>query len=170
MSLPRETLARYITPGCFWVETGTRWGDTTIEAVRLGASHAVTIEHDRIFAALASQHIEDALRARAREVYVNFADSAAVLRHMLSAKNPTVIFLDAHTEHESRVLGELMAVKDSWEHKPTIILIDDVRLFRSRQWGISLDDVLAAVRTVGDYEISYDTGIQPEDVLVARLR
>ena len=171
MSLPRETLARYITPGCTFIETGARWGDSLIRAAELGAAHVYSCESDGIMAAIAREHAQDVLARMDIDLEVSGQDSETWLPDIADGMDePVILFLDAHTSHESPILKELSAVKREWQPKPAIILIDDVRLFRSKQWGISLDDVLAAVRAVGDYEISYDMGIQPEDVLVARLR
>lgn len=170
MSIPRKTLAKYITEGCCFVETGTRWGDTTISAILLGAGCVFTCEIDRIFAAIAEQHIEDVLRSVALDVDVSNDSSPEFLSFNLDPTETAVVYLDAHTDSHSPILEELAAIKHSWAKKPETLLIDDVRLFKSKQWGISLEDVIAGVNALGDYEITYDLGIEPEDILVARKR
>lgn len=172
MSISREMLAKFVTPGCLFIETGTRWGDTTINAMRLGAGSAFTFEIDRIFAALAEQHIDDALRGQASDVQVFNQASAEGLAFMfdLDPAEESIVFLDAHSDRHSPVLTELEVIRSLWKTKPAIILVDDVRLFRSNHWGISLEQVIEAIDKIGKYEYSFETGAEPEDILVARRK
>jgi len=170
MSIPRETLAKYITPRCRFVETGTRWGDTCIRAVELGAGSVMSCESDWIFYALAQQHIEDALRERAIHVHLFYETSEEFLADgvFLRVTTPVVLLLDAHTESHSPVLTELHLLERG--KAPSVILIDDMRLFRDGTWRITEQQVIDAVKRVDpNYVISYDLGYQADDILVARL-
>lgn len=168
MSIPRETLARYITPGCTFVETGTRWGDRLIAAYELGAGTVQSCETDALMYGIAEAHVADAVPHALFDIW-NESSVEFLWRFDGGHESEVAVFLDAHTDVYSPVLEELKTI-GQWANKPCVILIDDVRLFRSKQWGISLEEVVAGVKAIGDYDISFDTGIQPEDILVARLK
>lgn len=163
MSLPRATLAKYISPGCRFVETGTRWGDTCIRAAELGAAVVFSCESDGIMAAIAQEHIADQ-RLEDTECVVIHCDSVDFLSKRICAAD--VIFLDAHTASNSPVIKELNAIA-CWVNKPRVILIDDMRLMGG--WGIYQGDLRLHLEHMG-YDVSYDRGIEENDVMVGTLR
>ena len=177
MSISRETLAKYISPGCFFLETGTKWGDTAIRAKELGAAYSWTIERDSLMAALAHCHCNDALpytRYGCVVFRVICCDSPAALYDPSAIEyiaegnrqgRRTVVFLDAHDEHKSPILRELEAIAE-WQGKADVILIDDRRCWDG--WGIQEQQVRDAIAKIGQYDIGFDTGVAPEDILVAR--
>lgn len=166
MSLPRATLARYITPGCTFVETGTRWGDRLIAAYELGAEMLFSCETDAAMLDIARRHVADAVRGDV-PCDIRGWQSVQMLDALKdqSAKD-AVVFLDAHTETESWI-GEELAMIAGWKNKPRIILIDDVRLWKG--WGVDRSDVIAILATMG-YAANYADGIEPGDVMVGTLR
>lgn len=165
MSITREVLQKYVTKGYEFIETGTRWGDTTIKAIELGAGIVHTIEIDPMMRGIAKAHICDALRGRAQRVIFQEGDSPEQLSRIISTPN-AVVFLDAHSA-TSPLIDELDVIK-SWRSPPKTILIDDVRCFSG--WGFSVQDVIQKIQEISsDYKISYEDGFEPKDILAATL-
>jgi len=163
MSISREVLGKYIKRGCLFVETGSRWADTCIKAVELGAHFAESCEVDPIMAAIAQLHANDATRGN--YVRVNHVKSVAMLSNYgleVIDHSDTVVFLDAHTDTYSPVLEELAAIK-TWKSKPRYILIDDLRYMRT--WCVDNEFIADMLREMG-YSISYEDGVVPVDIMV----
>lgn len=171
MTIKLETLAKYITPGCVFVESGTRWADTSINAIRLGASKAITVEHDSLMATMARLHANDAIpriEPATHPVDIFCMDSVEMLSanwlwHFLKHSD-VVVFLDAHTDRRSPLLEELDAMA-SWPVKPLYILADDRRCWKG--WGVDEAKVMRAIQRIGNYMTSYDDGVVKDDILVA---
>lgn len=163
MSISREVLAKYIVKNCLFVESGTRWGDTSVKAIELGAGEVWTYESDQLFATLAEMHIADVLRDKAKQVKVNHGDSAKWFSYWngYSPNRAIVVFLDAHTATHSPVLQELEAMK-AWEMRPVTILVDDMSLMESA-WKIGKGSIMAALGKLGYVSFSMDG-----DILVAK--
>lgn len=165
MSISREVLAKYVKPGCRFVETGTRWGDTAIRARELGAALVQSCEIDPMMAGIARARVNDVLRDDAANVLISPNASEAWLSWMQHQKfDPTIVYLDAHAETRSPVLEELSVIS-KWAFPPEAILIDDMRCMEG--WGVKKDDILAKLSAMGFTHISYEPGIVPEDILVA---
>lgn len=163
MSLPRKVLEKYITPGCLFVETGARWADTSIRAIELGAHFAETCEIDPLLASIAQLHANDATRGN--YVRVNNVESIPLLLNYgleVIDHASTVVYLDAHTETHSPVLGELEAI-NTWRSKPKAILIDDLRCMKG--WGVLIDRLQGKLLDMG-YRVSYEDGVEPRDIMV----
>lgn len=173
MSISREVLAKFVTPGCEFIETGTRWGTTAIRAIDLGARTYFGVEVDWRYAYPARDMLCEvfARMIERDELMVNMtcAESRYFLPHLSTTYDlsTAVVFLDAHTDMQCPVLAELAAIK-GWSPEPAAILVDDVRLFRSNHWGITLEQVIEAIDKIGKYEYSFETGAEPEDILVAK--
>jgi hypothetical protein len=151
MSIPRKVLGKYVK-GRTLVETGTRWGDTVIRAIEEGALMVVTIESDERMYRIALEHIGDALKADIDKVRVVPGDS-----------------LDAHSDKETPILRELEAIS---KHpiKTHTILIDDMSVYRSGHWAVSVDDIDVAVKAINrGYRYTYEDGVEENDILVARV-
>src|SRR3990167_7053423 len=137
MSISREVLAKYITPGCTFIETGTRWGDTCLCAAELGAAHVLSVEADPLIQAIAVRHLQDVMAKYPSCAWrVHLGDSAEWLMMFKQFhETPLVVFLDAHTESESFLLYELESIRHWPDHlRPSRILMDDRRLWVG--WGI----------------------------------
>lgn len=160
VSISREVLAKYITPGCVFVESGCRWGDACIRAAELGAGAIYTCEIDSQMAAIARHHLADAIKKAHFEV--DNVESVEFLRENIASR--AIVFLDAHTETYSPILDELKVIAE-WKFKPSVILIDDLRCMDA--WHVSSKDLLKAVRAVGECEITHEDGVEPNDILVA---
>lgn len=168
MTISREVLGKYITPGCTFVEAGCRWADTTIEAIRMGAGVAVACETDPLISAVAQMRVDELLRDRSEDVIVLNEESVYVLsEYMDPADSEVVVFLDAHTETSSPVLQELAAIA-AWDHPPKTILIDDMRCMDA--WGVHELNLVDAVTKIGNYGVSTEDGYAPKDIMVCQLK
>lgn len=163
MSISREVLAKYVKPGCTFIETGTRWGTTCVRAFDLGAKHIYTCESDRLIAQIARMMLEDVAPHHA-EVFKE--DSVSYLRGIHFHGVGAIVFLDAHTESHSPILEELGAIA-TWNGPPSVILIDDMRLME--HWGYSTELIEKKVRSIGNYTFEREAGAFPEDILVCKL-
>ena len=165
MSISREVLAKYIKPGCVFVETGSRWGDTCIRAIELGAKLCWTCESDSLMAGIAQAHVNDATKGA---VFVLNVDSKCFLMdgfHVWGRRGDIIVYLDAHTETSSPVMEELLAI-DHWGSKPAVILIDDMRCMND--WKVSEHVLCGRLEGMG-YRLSREDGVVKGDILVARL-
>jgi hypothetical protein len=164
MSLPRKVLEKYIKGGCTFIETGSRWGDTLIRAWETGGMYgAFGCEVDSLMAAIAQLHVADV----SGKISVEHAESTDWLRGFVTreANAGSVVFLDAHTETHSPVLGELKVV-NTWKAKPYAILIDDIRCMEG--WGVDPMDLFVTLQDMG-YKVSYEDGVEPNDIMVGTL-
>jgi hypothetical protein len=161
MSLPRKVLEKYITPGCVFIETGTRWGDTCIRAIEAGAKFAHTCETDTLMATIAQMHCDDLTDEC---VNVQHMDSGAFIGFsgLETSQDKTVVFLDAHTDTSSPVLKELEYIR-RWVCPPSAILIDDLRCMHG--WGVDLLTLKAKLEAMG-YAVGYEDGVVARDIMV----
>lgn len=160
MTIPRLVLAKYITPGCTFVETGARWGDSCIRAIELGAAAAWTCEADELFATFARMHLRDVVRDERRFKVVHSHSIPWLISLLLPID--FIVFLDAHTDRGSPVLGELDAIA-TWANKPRTILIDDMRCMAG--WQIDVEAIRYRLTDMG-YQLSFEDGAAPGDILV----
>lgn len=169
MSINREVLAKYIKPGdCIFLETGARWGDTCIRAIECGAVIANSCESDPLMAKIAQLHTDDATRGTGI-IGVIESDSVEFLSDASRSwpwqnNDKTIVFLDAHTDRKSPVLQEIEAI-GLWKSLPKVIMIDDLRCFQD--WGIDKGDLYQRLISMG-YKLSFESGVAPEDILVAQ--
>ena len=145
--IPRElTLALKTKYGIErFVETGTLVGHTAMWAA----------EH---FASVISVDIQGTLRDKVSFIYIEM-DSAEYLE-IFAIKEPTIFWLDAHTNESCPVLREISAInKSPLRH---VILVDDARLFDALTAWPRKADVIAALENGGKRTVW-----EVEDVLVA---
>ena len=170
MTLRQEVLQKYLTPCQTFIETGTRWGDTCRKAMELGAGKVVSIEYDLQLFEISRQHLSDLFPDRLDRITILLGSSdERLLDIMPDIREAAVIFLDAHTDTYSPVMGELDAIRLS-PCKQHTILVDDMRVFRAGHWGASEDQIIEAIcRINGDYQIRYEDGVEERDILVAQV-
>ena len=172
MSISREVLERYVGPGVCFVETGARWGDTMIRAMELGASQVRSCESDYLQHAMAWAHVRDALRDG--PWFLHQGESTRFLRDYSPCTSLQVVyFLDAHTETKSPLLAEIDLIRETmdkrWIGRPVTILIDDWRIVQAGTWGFGVDHVFDALTNIGPHTRTFEPGVVPEDILVARF-
>lgn len=166
MTIARETLTKFLAPGDAFYETGTRWGDTVIKAFELQAAEVYSCEMDPKQWSMAVLHVADAApRFKGKYQIFNMEAIDFLCSQALKAPPGSVVFLDAHTDTYSPVLGELDMIT-RWPNRPKTILVDDMRCITA--WGVKLADILKPLETAG-YSINYEDGIVANDILVARL-
>ena len=169
VSISRQVLAKYITPGCTFIETGTRWGDTCLCAAELGAAHVLSVESDPLMQAIAMRHLRDGMAKHPSCIWsVSLGDSAEWLMLFRQVHaSPIVMFLDAHTESVSYLLDELVSIQN-WPAQlcPARILIDDRRLWSG--WRIEESVVKQLCVNMGATDwVLEDGAMHPNDIAVA---
>lgn len=166
MSISREVLAKFIRPGCTFLESGSRWGTTLIRAADCGAAHLWGCEWDGLLYGITNAMLEEVLAHSNASLSGFSLDNAEYWwRGMSGWGNDAAVFLDAHSETSSPILKELAAIASWGNSKPRVILIDDMRCMEG--WGIQRQQVLDAIAKIGDYRISYEDGAVPADILAA---
>lgn len=168
MSISREVLAKYIKPGCQVIETGARWGMTAIKAAGLGAGDYLGCETSERHRAIAMEMLGEVLARAKMSWYISKKTSEELLgniRYEDRSLAPMVVFLDAHSESHSPVMEELELISQ-WPRKPDVILIDDMRCMTG--WNVTVDYIHQHLILMG-YKLSVEDGIEPGDILVARL-
>ena len=161
MSISREVLSKYITKGCTFIETGTRWGTTCVRAFDLGANPIYTCERDPLMSNIAQLHLRD---IDALAFTVTEEESPNFLEGMYFYGGGSVVYLDAHTEFHSPILQELKEIA-KWENTPSVILIDDLRCME--WWGVKYEQIIEAIEKIGKYKIGREDGVVEGDILVA---
>ena len=161
MSLPRKVLEKYITPGCTFIETGSRCGLSLIRAAECGASKLLGCEVDLLYAHVCAAVLHGEVPYAPGMVYP--VESIKFLRQIGSREGDTdVVFLDAHTETASPVIQELNEIH-SWSKRPQAILIDDLRCMSG--WKVEADTLSKLLVNMG-YKVSYEDGVEPRDIMV----
>jgi len=126
----------------YFVETGTYMGDTTLMAAK-HYEHVHTIE---IHEGLYEQSKQRAVDEGVANVTFHLGDSIAILPEIVSkVKEGAVFFIDAHISgidsgwngvNRVPIMEELDIIL-SCEIGPSIIIIDDLRLWKQKTWDWS---------------------------------
>lgn len=161
-TLRLELLKRFTNNRVF-IETGTSKGDGISVAIAAGFEYIYSIDNDPELYDITAEKFKQDLNVK-----LYFGDSDQILSELLSNINELVTFwLDAHTGKSSSILEELTVIADH-DIKTHTILIDDMRYFRKRCWGISFGQILAALNKINPYYlIEYVDGSYKHDILVA---
>ena len=161
MPLLKHVLQKYQTQ--VFVETGSYAGEAIKLAKECGFSEIHSIELDPTMAAAVASTPSESW------VHVYTGNSAALLPSIVPRINlPTTYWLDAHPPGALRLfapelplLQEILAIR-AFSCAPSIILIDDMRLF-------SLEDVQRLVQVLHTLwpqcKITREDGIEANDVL-----
>lgn len=176
-TLKRDVLIRYLSKT--FIETGTAKGECVLVALEAGFKNVITIEaNPKVFMDACKRFADD------DRVTTVLGDSGKVLPDILSGINePATFWLDAHWSTGEDDLGpsiskcpilyDLRAI--GLHHvKNHIILIDDIRYFRSGglpQWeGVNLGDIMQVILDINPgYRIAFENGFMANDVLAARV-
>ncbi|MCP4645835.1 MAG: hypothetical protein GY851_35650 [bacterium] len=177
-------LAKY-KRGATFVETGTGAGYGIRAALAAGFEVVHSIELDPACYEAAQEAFVAELTAGS--VRLHFGDSRAVLPRVLDTIwSPATFWLDSHVDHQvpgatvkCPLYDELEQIAEHWLNDHTI-MIDDRRLFAENEarenpngWGLTVSErevVRMLERMNSRYEITYETGHVPEDVIIARVR
>lgn len=163
-----------------FIETGTAAGEGIMSALEAGFERIISIE------ANPDVFVKACKRFRDNDRVTNIlGDSGVVLPDILRGiDEPATFWLDAHWSTGEPDLGPavnkcpiLYDLRGIGQHavKNHIILIDDIRYFRSGglpQWhNVNLGDLMQVILEINsDYRIQFVEGFQPHDILVARVK
>lgn len=167
-----EVFSRHYNP--IFVETGSQVGNGIQMAIEAGFQEIHSIE---IFPAFYEQCCNRFKNNP--NVHIYLGDSSIMLKEVLQQfDQPVTLWLDGHYSGGSTpkgktntpLLGELAAIADH-PIKTHTILIDDVRCFRTSEFDfIELNEVIELIKQINpDYNISFEDGYVPKDVLVAEI-
>ncbi len=163
----------------YFLETGYYMGSGTSRAIQAGFEKILSIE-------ISSIHVENGLKIHKNEILLGQVEIIKEDSRNLSSiisKYPTkrfLFFLDAHADqsllHEKSVdcpiIDELEAIRNH-PIKDHVILVDDMRLFRSQSaWanGILVDNIIKEIYKINPhYKITYLKGVTDNDVLCASI-
>jgi hypothetical protein len=153
--------------GDLLIETGTDTGAGIVAALAAGYRKVVSIEK----ANGAAEWWTSRVLVGVPEVVVLAGDSAFVLPTLFGGLyewRTATIWLDAHSPQSVPLLEELDAVAAVREEFNGILLVDDMRLIRSRtEWAVGIDESQVLGRLRG-FHIEYEASqYDPRDILVA---
>lgn len=166
MPITKEILQKYVT-NCFF-ETGTFVGDGVQAALDAGFKKVISIELDEKRFATCKKRFENN-----PNVFLYLGDVELVLNDILDPINETLTFwLDAHYSgagtgtalgiRSDPIFEELDVIKKH-KIKNHIILIDDLRLMDKNK----ICNKVMEINT--NYQISFEEGFKPDDILVAKI-
>lgn len=160
----------------YFLETGYYMGSGVHRAIQAGFKKIFSIEISSIYVANGKKHYENN-----NKVKIIHDDSKNLYETIKDFPNKRFLFfLDAHadqtSEHEQSIncpiLHELEAIR---KHpiKNHVILVDDMRLFRSQSaWatGIYVEQILEQLHTINpNYKITFLKSFTENDVLCASI-
>lgn len=173
-TLKENVLLKYKNPIFF--ETGTYLGDSVDLALKVGFSKIISVEIEEYLQkeniTKFKQQIDEG------KVELVIGDTILVMEDIIKKINqPTTFWLDAHVDRgitgikKCPLYEELNFIAKS-NIKTHTILIDDVRLFGSGNWGdgISMGEIKNKILQINpNYNITFEDGHVPYDILVAHI-
>lgn len=181
-TLTPEVLSKYKNNRIF-LETGSHKGDGIQLALDTEFDLVLSIEiHDAYH-----QICKNLFHHQIEEGMVNLykGDCLSVLQEILPIINePVTFWLDAHIDWSCGVYGktpspliyELQLIKELSTIKTHTIMIDDMRVFRTKEgWGqynpVGQAEIEAAILAINpNYKICYEANtVQADDILVAYI-
>jgi hypothetical protein len=168
----RDVFAKYLNP-CF-IETGSYYGDGIQMALDAGFEMVYSIELSPEF----YEHCKNRFASQS-SVLILQGDSTTVLPELLKQINdPATFWLDGHYSWgntargntNSPILAELEAIKQH-QVKTHTILVDDIRQCGTIEFDyVELEDIIDKILEINpDYVISFEDGVVPNDVLIAKV-
>lgn len=164
----------------YFLETGYYMGSGVERAIKAGFEKIFSIE-------ISSIHVENGKKRH--ENYITLGqveiindDSRNLYKTIKQFPNKRFLFfLDAHADQSNQheksiacpVIEELEAIRNH-PIKDHVILVDDMRLFRSQSaWarGILVDKIITELHKINpNYKISFFKGVAENDVLCATVQ
>jgi hypothetical protein len=174
MPLSESVLSKYVSP--YFFDTGTHNGDAVRIALGLGFERIVSIEIDDYwYRKNVDTFVEEMKMGR---VSLFLGDTLNLMPSILSGINARCTFwLDANWDggrmgEKKCPLYEELDYIQNMGYGGHIIMIYDVRMFGTGNWGegIDLDTIVAKLRAINPkYTIAFEDGIVLNDILVAHL-
>lgn len=175
MPLSHDVLKKYVSSS--FVETGSLEGDGIQQAIDCGFQEVYSVEIIETYVNKCRERFKSH-----SNVHVFHGDSMTILPKIVNDISGSVTFwLDAHINAKREpVLGkkscpilEEIDIAMSRPDLKKILLIDDMRLFRGngvRKWGwVTEQNILDTIKKHGNYQISYENGHRPNDIMVVKL-
>jgi len=166
----RKIFKNYINP--VFIETGTWKGDGVYAALEYGFGRVISIEvNEGLFNGVSKRFKDN------KKVELYHGDSTDLLPSILTTvHDPITFWLDAHIQAKmgqgkkpNPVIEEITSIINHMLDtglKHTI-LVDDVRFFRRKRFGISLTDILNTLNPIiNDYDINFVDGHTTKDILI----
>lgn len=177
-TLTKNILQKYKNNYNTFIETGTYIAEAVKLALSVGFEKIYTIDlTDKYKNELHDIYKKDIYSGKVKFLY---GESYLELEKLFKdIKYPSIIWHDAHHDmhsdicgkYECPILEELKVIKKSGI-KNHILMIDDIRIFRSQtHWAkdISFEKILYLLNEINsDYEIFYEDGYEPNDILIAK--
>jgi hypothetical protein len=177
-----EVLSKYKKNNIF-LETGSYKGGGIQVALNAGFDLVLSIEIHKDYHEMCKEKFKTEISNDQVELY--HGDCLNVLKEILPAiDEPITFWLDAHIDWECGVSGktpspliyELQMLKELSPCKNHTILIDDMRVFRTKiGWGqfnpVGQKEIEEAILAINpNYKICYEpNAVQEDDVLVAYI-
>jgi|TARA_B100000085_G_scaffold57860_1_gene50734 hypothetical protein len=175
-TLSKNVLSKYKND--IFVETGTLWGEAIDLALELGFKkiYSMEIDPEKV------KFNKDKFKKEIEEGIVEIieGDTFKIFKDVISKVDAQATFwLDAHWDGD--VLGEYkcplpfeLEALLSHPIKTHTLLVDDRRLFGQigSNWGEDLDEnlLIEAMTDINpDYQISFEDGCVPKDIIVAEV-
>jgi hypothetical protein len=166
-TLSVENLSFAKNDATIFVETGTNIGAGVQTALDCGFDKIISIE------------VIDILHQKSKERFQNnnkveliFGNSREKLLPTIKhLKNKILFWLDGHEYYDIPLVEELLQIK-SLERNDHTILIDDVRMFNTEDWGgFSKEKTIELIFSINpNYKIYYlDTYMGKDDILMASI-
>ncbi len=168
-----ENFKKY--PNNIFIETGSFLGDGIQQALDAGFENVISIElSDKYFSISSNRFIHNT------NVKIVKGDSFKILPELLiSINEPVTFWLDGHHscgdtalgEHWAPLIQELDVIKNHHIKNHTII-IDDMRCWEEPNpvHGFYKDDIFLKLKEINtDYKLTYEDGLEKNDILVAHL-
>jgi hypothetical protein len=173
-TLKENVLFKYKNPVFF--ETGTYLGDSVELALKVGFSKINSIEIEEYLQK--ENTIKFQQQINEGKVELITGDTILVMEDIIkNLDKPTTFWLDAHVDRgitgvkKCPLYEELNFIAKS-NIKTHTILIDDVRLFGSGNWGkgIIMEEIKTKILQINpNYNITFEDGHIPYDILVAHI-
>jgi hypothetical protein len=174
-TLTKEVLEKY--PNDIFVETGTLYGDAVKLAVLCGFKKIYSIEINPDL--VRSNRLQFANLIEQGLVEIIEGDTSIIFPELVSRLDGrTTFWLDAHWDGgpmgtvKCPLPMELEAIQ-SHSIKNHTIMIDDRRCFGIGNWGAGIveSEIIAKVKDINSlYEIAYENGCIPDDIITAVIR
>jgi len=173
MPIINNIFEKYKNNDCFF-ETGTHVGDGVQKALNAGFKNVISIELSEMYYNLCKYKFNNN-----KFVHLYLGDTEDIMWDLISKiYDPITFWLDGHNsggntawgKHESPLMQELEIIKKHNIKNHTII-IDDLRCWEKPRYDFDKNDIISLVKIINPcYEIVYEDGHIPNDILVAYIK
>lgn len=174
-TLKKEVITKYLSP--YFFETGTSGGDAVRLALEVGFEKIFTVEIDEVLYNRNAESFKKEIEEG--RVHMFLGDTFKLMPEILEKHidKKCTFWLDAHWDggptgiKKCPLMEELDYIK-KYMHLGHTILIDDRRIFGGGNWGTGISEagVVNKLKELNEnYQIRYEDGIIPRDIITAVL-